>query len=398
KGESQDDLESGEYTVMAYLNEDNQCRSEPYSVSITDSSNKPIVDVKEVKTLTNCDDEQPNGVIEAFVPSERDYLFSHSFKWYRSNLVSKKLLSENSHILEAVSAGLYLAELTHNVTGCAGEKQYQVSKFPTVPFPPRVKLERNHTRCDAPDGKALAESVDGAYYYQFDWYKEGELGSPFIEDEANPANLPAGRYLVHNVDLRTGCRSQVPTYVDVYYSVLEKEFEIGTTTSLCAQSTGTARVIPIDPFEISQATWTLLDGPTGGEQVISREIELKDAPVGEYRVDVVDANSCDGTGEFIILPDIIVYEGLSPNGDGLNDFLMIDCVDRFPNNEVEIYDRNGQIVFRVEGYDNENAIFTGLSNIGTQLGGGLLSDGTYYYHVNKGDGTTPLVGFIELLH
>ena len=69
---------------------------------------------------------------------------------------------------------------------------------------------------------------------------------------------------------------------------------------------------------------------------------------------------------------------ISPNGDGINDFLVIDHLEESPNNLVLIYNRLGQKVFEQTNYTNG---FRGMSNTGKlyvsqDIG---LPEGIYYY-------------------
>jgi gliding motility-associated-like protein len=70
---------------------------------------------------------------------------------------------------------------------------------------------------------------------------------------------------------------------------------------------------------------------------------------------------------------IKVHPALSINGDGMNEFLTIDGIKDFPLNKVTIINRTGIKVFDVEGYDNDQHVFTGKSKSGT-----LLPQGTYF--------------------
>lgn len=68
------------------------------------------------------------------------------------------------------------------------------------------------------------------------------------------------------------------------------------------------------------------------------------------------------------------HGALSPNGDGINDFLMIEAIRDYPENRVTIFNRNGTVVWEANGYDNDRVAFRG---IGTgQL---RLPAGTYFY-------------------
>lgn len=81
-------------------------------------------------------------------------------------------------------------------------------------------------------------------------------------------------------------------------------------------------------------------------------------------------------GALIGSSGLTIYNGISPNNDGLNDVFVIEGVELF-NNTLEIYNRWGRIVYDAENYDNT---FDGVSNktvVGTQ--GEKLPVGTYFY-------------------
>src|SRR5699024_8935582 len=120
-------------------------------------------------------------------------------------------------------------------------------------------------------------------------------------------------------------------------------------------------------------------------------------PVGHYSVTVTSIAGCTTTQDFIIGTDINVYNGVSPNGDGLNDEFKIDCIANFPNNNVKIFNRAGTLVFEMDGYDNEVRFFEGVGNRGLYVTGNELPDGTYFYIVEKNDGSEPKTGYLELL-
>ena len=51
-----------------------------------------------------------------------------------------------------------------------------------------------------------------------------------------------------------------------------------------------------------------------------------------------------------MLPDVVFPSGFTPNGDGYNEYWQIDFVDKFPQMEVEIYNRWGEMLFESVGY------------------------------------------------
>jgi len=75
---------------------------------------------------------------------------------------------------------------------------------------------------------------------------------------------------------------------------------------------------------------------------------------------------------------IQVHQGLSPNGDGINDFLMLDGIQAYPDNKLSIMNRNGRVVYEAKGYDNAAKAFDGHSN----KNGKMQLPGTYFYQLD----------------
>jgi gliding motility-associated-like protein len=76
--------------------------------------------------------------------------------------------------------------------------------------------------------------------------------------------------------------------------------------------------------------------------------------------------------------DIVVHQGVSPNGDGINDFLQIDNINLYPDNKLTIMNRNGQLIYEANGYDNSSKVFDGHSN----KNGQMQLPGTYFYQLD----------------
>jgi gliding motility-associated-like protein len=75
--------------------------------------------------------------------------------------------------------------------------------------------------------------------------------------------------------------------------------------------------------------------------------------------------------------DLLVYDGFSPNGDGVNETFFIESVDRFPNSQLQVFNRDGILVFEAQGYQNDWD--------GTWQDKDLPA-GTYYYVLRLGEG------------
>jgi gliding motility-associated-like protein len=106
-----------------------------------------------------------------------------------------------------------------------------------------------------------------------------------------------------------------------------------------------------------------------------------------FNVTVTDAKTgCIATDEIMVKinenPDALVeiYNALSPNGDGVNDKWIIDGIEKFPNNEVFIYNRWGDVIRQFRNYDNESVVWNGTGEKDEKL-----IDGTYYYVLKLAD-------------
>ncbi len=96
-----------------------------------------------------------------------------------------------------------------------------------------------------------------------------------------------------------------------------------------------------------------------------------------------------------VVGEVVVYNGLSPDGDGLNDFMLIryiDVVEGASQNKVTIFNRWGAIVFDIDNYNNTDRVFAGLGNNGEEL-----PTGTYFYKIEFQSLPKPLQGFITLI-
>ena len=82
------------------------------------------------------------------------------------------------------------------------------------------------------------------------------------------------------------------------------------------------------------------------------------------------------------VPSLKVFNLVTPNGDGMHDYLKIENIEFYPDNELSIFNRWGDQLFSINGYDNVDSVFKGISNKTNSL----LSDGTYYYVIEDGKG------------
>ena len=93
----------------------------------------------------------------------------------------------------------------------------------------------------------------------------------------------------------------------------------------------------------------------------------------------------------IILPDVggvlfEIFNGITPNGDGFNDYFQIDGIDQFSNNNVKIFNRWGILIFETNGYNESSNVFKGESNARATIEGDRdVPTGTYFYIITFPD-------------
>jgi gliding motility-associated-like protein len=104
---------------------------------------------------------------------------------------------------------------------------------------------------------------------------------------------------------------------------------------------------------------------------------------GVYTVTITDLNDCflidttDLTAERFCADTLIIYDVFSPNGDGKNDLWVIDGLENYPDNELQVYNRWGSMVYEQKPYTNN-------WNGGNKKGEPLPS-ATYYYILKLND-------------
>lgn len=137
----------------------------------------------------------------------------------------------------------------------------------------------------------------------------------------------------------------------------------------------------------------------GGIVDQAKQTVTTSVPVEEYGIFTLGL----AKKELILPEDVVVYNYMSTNGNGKNDFLLIDNIERYPTNHVEIFNRYGVKVFETSGYGNAN-VFRGFSQGRVTVAKDQkLPSGTYYYvlQYDKADAngviqTIKKVGYIHL--
>ncbi len=123
-------------------------------------------------------------------------------------------------------------------------------------------------------------------------------------------------------------------------------------------------------------------------------IIVKPTTATNFTVNATDNNGCIGDVVFFVDIDkecgLTVYTSFTPNGDGVNDFWLIDNIDKYPNNEVYIFNRWGNKIYHTSQYNNVTNYWDGKHK------NKPVDAGTYFYTILTKDGKLIKKGWIEI--
>jgi gliding motility-associated-like protein len=194
---------------------------------------------------------------------------------------------------------------------------------------------------------------------------------PYVYDWSNGAatalndNLASGSYTVTVTDA-FGCEVTMnfdvnqPDSLEV--TLTTSAFIAGTNVSVNGASDGWITTDVIGGTPAYSYEWS--NGETTED--------IYDLPAGAYSVVVIDQNGCKASAavRFTEPLPLEMPEGFSPNGDGTNDGFVIHGIEAYPNNDLVIFNRWGNVVYEVSNYQNEW--------FGENTAGEPLPDGTYF--------------------
>lgn len=296
---------------------------------------------------------------------------------------------ENSTRPFVTGPGTYQLIVTNLANGCADTSTTTVTLNEQV----SAMLPADFTACGPPitvDGN-LPPGTSGV------WTAFNDEGSVWTSEEstATITEIGDGLSLVWTLSSGLGCEDysadtvrvgpeETPIANDDLLEVVGNE-NIGSVNLLANdQRTGPVTV-------------NLLTDPEFGEVIINLNGDVTfEVALGTEGITTVDYEVCSVTCPDLcsqatltiradpsgVTPD--VYNAISPNGDGMNDRFVFTLLelrpDEFPDNEIIIFNRWGDIIYEAKPYNNDWD--------GTSTGGTLVPEGTYYYilRLNVGEG------------
>jgi gliding motility-associated-like protein len=403
-------LDIGTYTIR--LRDNNTGCIVVEKTDVLDDRQAPVPTVVPENPLTNCD-TRFNGQLS--VTADGRPVGDYDYYWWSENTNPPTAVGDTlstQHKLIGVNQGLYFVNVVSKASGCETLASGRVEVGQVFPPTPTIDVIRPQTICwenfypadpaARPNGWLAAHVNNETLGYRFDWFT-GDLntvqGLTPDTTGVNYLHLAGGFYTVNAVILQTGCASlaseEVPDERIIPQGIIE------STPSYCPDVsptfTGTGSVVlqltNREPVTVRNVDWFI----DGTNTLVGNGVQVFELSPGFYRAEMITSEYCENTAVGEVKTEILAYNLVSANGDSNNDTWIIDCITNFPNNNVKVFNRYGVKVFEINGYDNQDNVFKGLGERGLYSMGNDLPDGTYFYIIDKRDGSKPIRGFLELV-
>ncbi|WP_207514102.1 MBG domain-containing protein [Longitalea luteola] len=109
---------------------------------------------------------------------------------------------------------------------------------------------------------------------------------------------------------------------------------------------------------------------------------------GTYDVLVTNLQGCAvRLAGRVVQQTLVIPNIFSPNGDGIHDRWVIENLQNYPGNVVQLYNRYGQAVFK----------WTNFTSWDGKVNGKDMPVGTYYYIIDPKNGQKPVTGYIDII-
>jgi gliding motility-associated-like protein len=361
-----------------------------------------VVGVQNIEdTIAFTPPERNTSVWEAtdefwrFTPSlgTDDYVF----EWFEGTTL---LGNEDTVTVSPTETTTYTASITYNLCNGGTATVTDTVVVEISPTPEPIAASDIVYQCPG-DESILEVTVDAdvaestTYYWTYDG----------VDVQSGPDNtyvVPSGQfgdYLVTAID-EAGCFGD--TMITVTESIVP-ELEEGTSFTKCMNEDVDLEVNVLNMDLLGdelEYTW-YVDGvevQSGSDDYYTHTAEQENGMITVVVTDIM--SSCESAtiievGYYMNANCLDMPQGLSPNGDGLNDCLELDHLeDKEDIVKIEIFNRYGAKVFEMNDYMNQ---WCGQNaSDGNDGSNELLPVGTYFYVVQFGSDKEPNTSWIYL--
>jgi len=292
-----------------------------------------------------------DGSLKANVPGPEplDYLWSNSL---------------TTKTISGLSTGTYLVTITDS-NGCSAENEITISEPENL----SSALIISEPDCFGDQEGSITVNAEGGvkpYLYSIDGVN--------YQSENSFTNLAEGTYSLSILDAND-CEMNEIIWINV---PLKVNVELGADMQIQIGDSAVLQALMDVPYDsLSQVSWSGLDNapcPLCLNQVVTPIITTS------YSITVLTNEGCSDEDEVTVFvekgDDIFIPNVFSPNGDNVNDVLMISASSSIKNiTSMAIFDRWGNIVFQKKDFPPNYPSYGWDGKVEDQL----LNPGVYVY-------------------
>ena len=234
-----------------------------------------------------------------------------------------------------------------------------------------------------------------------------------------PSQTPIGRYTLNYRICDSKNKNQKPICQTATITITILQTPVTPTVSATVETDtfSTTQSVTNQPIAVSDSATTpmntpiriaVLDNdtpytaspkivifPTNGDAFVKEDNTILYRPrvrfIGTdyfvYELCTPSSQSCTtATVTVKVTHKVVADNAMSANGDDKNDYFHIVGIENYPDNQVTIYNRNGEKVFTISHYDNRQRVFKGIVEGKVSLpNAALLPQDTYFYLIEYYD-------------
>jgi gliding motility-associated-like protein len=310
--------------------------------------NWPPITVEQLNVLANC----PGDVVQV-QPNISGGSPPYTYLWNNNQTTPSINVTVNG-----------TGTVTLNVTDQCGNTGSGTSTLGLIDWPTFVVNNNTFSiYCPGDDVTISVPVTGGAIPYTYLW--AGGQNTASIVVNPNSTNTFSVAVSDQCQTLQATVTVNVPTYTGVLVSLPDSTCGAGSGLMTVNGGTGIYPIVYSEPegfiFSGTQG-WTAPTATAGFGAVYSIYATDECGNTGLANIVVFGCNT--------IIPNIF-----TPNGDNINDVFFIEGLINFPGSRLTIYNRWGQLVFEDGDYALRNS-----------WDGSSVSDGVYFWILNRGDG------------
>lgn len=348
-------LNSGTYTITLKAISETGC-SKTYSTNIV-VDNSPI-------PLPNMADSQIFCIPP--IPTISDFNTNGNTVFWYESLTATVILPSSTPLVDNTT--YYCALLQGN---CYGPRKAVKAILKEVDVPTGESIQ-NFCLIDHPTIASLTATGNN-----IEWHSQAQGGN--ILSPTTP--LSNSTYYAFQYDPISGCKSKTGFAVTVHLNDDSSSIPDTLFKQFCEENMPTVQNL------FFEGLTTIVYDNINSNIPLAASVNLNDGAT--YYASIYNAaDACESDKRCkitvsIVPCEIYPYNTITINNNNQNDYLAIKNIEYFPDNNVEIYNRFGQIVFKKDNYGFNNNWFNGEANTGDIIEKNKkLPTGTYYYIIN----------------